>query len=448
MQEMKSTYKPLAPTKHIKTKLKVVFSLLLVVLFLCAGNAAIASPEPSFDQTTYNSNHASDSAENPNITAEKSQGSILEKPATTSVEEKYPSLVDRLANRYREAQAKTQILVFFLLYFALSFISLFTFIIINRTIKTKRRQRAQRLRDAYQEQLADYLFGDDSMMPEFQDLNIPFNRNILLGEILGLHANISGESAEKLRDLYFNLGFHRDSLKKAYSRKWYVKVRGFRELAQMDFKEANEEIYRHITSKNQILRIESQIALVKLSEDNPLFFLDNMRDELSQWEQINILETINYHKIDIPTFENWLESTNQSVMVFAIKMIGVFKHTFSVEKVIQKLAHVSETVRKYAILTLIQLEMPEGIEAMKKTFDSESEKNQEIIMQGLVSLAVADDIPFLKHVLNTNTNFRVCVNASHILKNMPGGMDVLDGIYALSDDYLKKIITNVKERTE
>jgi len=448
MQEMKSVHE--INIGNFKHWARIIFFCFLMALTgsIVFVSPVFSSPEPSFDQETYQSSAHNDSAYQTSIPTSRVSNTSPTSIDKSITEEEPTGLFDKLVFRFQHARAKTRILVVFLLYFLLSFITLFTFILINRTIKSNRRKKAEKLTNIYQEQLADYLFGDENEVPVFQGLNNSFDRNVLLHEILGLHSNISGESAEKLRDLYFNLGFHKDSLSKAYNRKWYIKVKGFRELAQMNFKEANEHIYKFVTSKNNILRIESQIALVKLSEDNPLFFLEKMKEDLSEWEQINILETINYHKIDIPSFERYLESNNLSVISFAIKMIGVFKHTFSIDKVIKKLAHISEGIRRDAIKTISQLEMPEGIEALKQAFDAETERNQELIMDTMVMMSGSDDVPFLKHVLNTNTNFRVCVNAARILQSLPNGKDALEGINALADDYLKTIISNVKESNE
>ena len=76
----------------------------------------------------------------------------------------------------------------------------------------------------------------------------------------------------------------------------------------MNIKDANNEIYKALNSKNEILRMEAQIALVRLSDDNPFEFLSQLNRPFSLWEQITLHELIIQHNLSCPSFKKWLKA--------------------------------------------------------------------------------------------------------------------------------------------
>jgi len=92
----------------------------------------------------------------------------------------------------------------------------------------------------------------------------------------------------------------------------------------MDITEANDKISKSLKSKNDILRMEAQLALIRLNEDDPFGFLDHLTHHFTLWEQLNVYELITLHNLPIPEFSRWTTSNNKSVVIFALRMIQVF----------------------------------------------------------------------------------------------------------------------------
>lgn len=386
------------------------------------------------------------------------------------------SLQDKINKSFAASPIKVKLLISILIYLSISLFVLFGWIIINRTVKSKRREQAIKIKQRYQEQLATLLFDDETQTIEFRGISHPVNRQIFIDECRALHANLHGEAAITLRDLYFNLNLHRDSLEKINSSKWNIKAKGFRELAQMDVKDANHKIAPYINDKNAILRIEAQIAMVKLSEDNPMRFLDELETELSQWEQINIYDTLIYHQINIESWEPWLNVPNESVSIFAIRMIGLFKHVQSAPKVAELLDHPNPLIRNAAVKTLGQFEMPEYIDPLKALFEKESQRLQEVrekeknrkkkkdtvvvvslhdlpfvknrkeIIHALTSMITKDDIPFLSNIaLDWSNDFELRMLTARLIASIgKEGIQHLDYLMANADEELRSMITNIK----
>ncbi len=373
-------------------------------------------------------------------------------------------LWSRFLETYRTAGLKVKILLVILVYLIFSLLSLFTIIVLNRSLKTRKRRHAKEMKHTYQEELTNFLFGEEDQPYEFTGINFSANREIFLNELLSLHNNLYGEAANRLRDLYFNLGLYKTSLAKVQARRWDHKAKGFRELSQMDVKDASQQISKYVNSKNKVLRMEAHVALVKISEDDPLFFLDDLNYELSEWEQVNILNTLNYHHIFIDSFERWLDSPNDSVAIFAAKMTGYYKHTHEAPKLANLLSHQNPNVRYHAIKALGQLEIPENIDDLKGAFKNEipdenerqdallvlmMEKNRKAALDAIYPLATHKELDFLEEILMNEPVFGILKAAAKTMVSTgEKGREYLEKIYRKADPELRKIIENVKQKEE
>ncbi len=78
----------------------------------------------------------------------------------------------------------------------------------------------------------------------------------------------------------------------------------------MNIRDANEQIIKSLNSGNNILRMEAQIAMVRLSDGNPYEFLDLLEKPLSLWEQVTLHELLIQHNLKVPEFKQWFTSEN------------------------------------------------------------------------------------------------------------------------------------------
>lgn len=371
------------------------------------------------------------------------------------------SLWQTFVTRYQKAGLKVKILVGIVIYLLFSLMLLLLFILINRTIKTRERKQASDIKGIYQDELTNFLFGEENQTFEFTGINHEVNRDIFINELLSLHNNLYGEAANRLRDLYFNLELYKDSLRKVNYRKWNLKAKGFRELAQMDVKDANRNISRYINSRNEMLRMESQQALVKLNDEDPLGFLDNLKYELTEWEQVNIYNTLEYHQIYIESFDRWMTSENDSVVIFATRLAGLYKHIHSWPQVLNLLEHKNPKVRQYAVKTLDMLEVAENAGPLKGIYQQDQrldEKNDDAFynlnmdrnrlaaIEAMDSIATPADLPFMEQVLKTEKDFKILKRAVAITSRIaPGGAELLDQVFEHADPELRKIIEITKQ---
>ena len=230
-----------------------------------------------------------------------------------------------------------------------SMIVLLFIILMNRRRMEKEQELHQFLMEKYQGLIIDYLFGNatpEAFRPIASD---SYRRQVLIDQMIDVSINLKGDESKKLLSLYVLLSLDRDSIARANDYRWHKKIKGFRELAFMNITKANDVMYKALNSSNEILRMEAQIALVQLGEENHFDFLSHLKRPFSLWEQITLHELIVQHNIPVPAFQKWLTSPNPTVVMFCLRMIREFKQKDAEEKVRETLLHPDAGVRQLAV---------------------------------------------------------------------------------------------------
>ncbi len=282
----------------------------------------------------------------------------------------------------------------------------------------KEQELRQYLKEAYQGLIIDYLFGGVDEKKFSEIASDSFRREVLIDEMIDVAVNLKGGSEMKLDMLYHNLGLHHDSLRRARSRRWHIKVKGFRELAFMNIRDANEEIYRCLNSRNEILRMEAQIALTRLSDDNPFDFLYRLKRPFSIWEQISLHELLIQHTIAVPSFRQWLDSPNDTIVMFSLRMIREFGQTDAERKLIRCFEHPSAEIRHLAIQVAGDLKIESSLDILKKRYKYEDYKNGLEIVRTMGKIPDIKMMGFLKLILDKEEDIQLQIEATKAIENI------------------------------
>lgn len=303
------------------------------------------------------------------------------------------------------------------------FISIVTMIILlgiillNRARMEKEEKLRQYLAETYQSMIIDFLFTGTSPDQFRQIASNSFRRQALIDQMIDVSVNLKGDAEEKLRGLYLYLGLDNDSVKKAHDFRWHKKIKGFRELAFMNIKDANFTIYKALNSKNDILRMEAQIALVRLSDKDPFGFLFELRKPFSLWEQITLHELIIQHDLPVPAFRKWLHAANPTVVMFALRMIREFKQKDSEDEVREILDHPSSKVRRLAIQVAGDLDMRSTLDIMKRMYKSQDYPTCIEILRAMAKMPDTSLLGFLKLVLDKEDDVQLQIEATKAIEN-------------------------------
>jgi len=295
---------------------------------------------------------------------------------------------------------------------------LLVIILLNRRRMESRDKLYQYLLENYQQLILSYLYGESDIGMFNKIASNNYRRQVLIDQMKDVSVNLKGDTWEQLRALYIELGLVDDSVKKAHARRWHLKIKGFRELAFMNVKDANDEIYKCLNSRNEILRMEAQIALVRLSDDKPFEFLYHMERPFSLWEQITLHELIVQHNIDVPLFNQWLDSSNDTVIMFALRMIKEFRQMETEDDVRKVLEHPDEEVRNLAIKVAGDLKMKSTLAVLKRMYKKEDYTNSLEILRSMGKMPDEAYLGFLKLVLDKEDDVQLQIEATKAIENM------------------------------
>lgn len=295
---------------------------------------------------------------------------------------------------------------------------LLTLILLNRNRLEREARLKQYLLEKYQTLILDYLFGGSGTEGFYKIASDTYRRQVLIDTIIDVSVNLKGEYGDKLQSLYLELKLDKDSLQKARSKKWHVQVKGFKELAFMNLKDGNEEIYEALQSKNDILRMEAQIALVRLSEENPFEWLYFQIYPFSLWEQITLHSMLIQHEIKVPLFHQWLESPNYTVVMFALRMIREYKQKENEDTIFEVLNHDREEVRQLAVEICGELQLVSSIRILKSRYKFETYPIKLEIVKTMGKIADKSVLNFLKLVLDKEDDVQLQIESTKAIENL------------------------------
>lgn len=357
------------------------------------------------------------------------------------------SFKEKILYYYRKSNFFYRVIIFINIFFVLSSIALSIVVIIRRMYDLRVKFKIRKCKEKYRDFITVWLYDElPKSIPEYlkNELKHRVNREVFTSELLSLHSNLIGESANKLNDLFHFAGLQKYSLRKVRNKFWHIKAKGFRELAQMNIIEGNQYIYKYLNSKNDVLRLEAQLAWLQLNTNNTDNFYDYPNIQITKWGQLNLLEA--FRKIGaVPDFRNWLQNSNKNVTIFALKMTGIFKQFDSAELVSKLLYDADGEIRQEAIICLGKLAIPSSIYELQNIYYEEDRVNKTEILNSLCMISDSINIEFFKDVLlkETDTNLRI-MSAKGLVSLGDSGKNVLNTLQDNVDPFLTKIINHAK----
>ncbi len=296
--------------------------------------------------------------------------------------------------------------------------------------------------------LEESIEGIDIPKKFFRLLEDPKARQIAIDELTNCKKNFSGIVAENIVALYNKLGLRDDSLSKMKNkRRWEVQARGIQELYLMDQKNLLTKIYRETNSKNAFVRSEAQIAIIYMTGFNGLRFLDVISYPLTLWQQIKLLEQLRLFgkKEDLSDrIPNWLESKNETVVVFALRLAAEYQQFAVIDDIKGCLVHPSAAVRTRAIKTLIVLSDDKTAFILTGYFAKEHFENQVHILDSLLSFATDEQRPFLEKLLDAPDNIIKLKAAIVLANNCTDGLSLIEKRALMEPEPFERILRHVK----
>lgn len=245
-----------------------------------------------------------------------------------------------------------------------------------------------------------------------------FKRKIIINTFVKLRNEISGEIADSIQKLYYETGLVSYALTKLKSKKWEVIALGIRQLKQFHVIEAHDEVVKYINHSKKEVRNEIQLYLVNLFHFNGLEFLNTLKQPLSEWNQIQLLEILQrFDDQEISDIKPWLKSSNDTIVNFALKLAEIYNQYEAKEELIDLLNHPNNEIRVKTIQVVTQLNVTEAKTILMLNFENLILEEQIALFKMLEYIPDTNDVHFISNHAH-HTNFEIQSIAMGILKKL------------------------------
>lgn len=310
------------------------------------------------------------------------------------------------------------LVIVILILFSFGFLVLGFFLILKIFRNIERNEQSVIISELYAEKLADYLKDQNENNPLpalFRVADSNFQKDILISEIISLYSILPSDLGNKIRDLYFKLELDYYSFLKLSNEKWNVQAMGIHELAAMEARNEVDAIQEFINHPHPVLRHEAIAAMVKLRSDDPFGFLDRLRAPFTKRDQINAYTLLWKQQYGMPDFSRWFDSSNPSVVQFAVEMVSMNRQIEAVDGFDKLLHHSYEEVRESVIRAIGDLYLTTYSTRLIAQFDEEHERLQLLILQTMAKLQDVALLNFLSDIVLLNPFMRIRLEAAKAL---------------------------------
>ena len=219
------------------------------------------------------------------------------------------------------------------------------------------------------------VYGDDEIPvnPQFNILALRKSFKIIfLQRLVESEKKFSGAAKNKIKDLFKKYNLREVAMNKLDQKKPYLIAQGILELTVMDHKEATSKISLFLSHPSQQVYLEAQYAMVRLKGFEGLNFLDTFLSKISEWQQLRLLLSISSLPEDADfAIEKWLKSSNDSAVVFTLKLIKKFQLLSFYSKIKELLSTSAVEVKIKSIQTLMSLENPETVAYLSAIYNDQ-----------------------------------------------------------------------------
>ena len=239
---------------------------------------------------------------------------------------------------------------------------LMAFIVANRYLIQYRTWRNERLVAKFEDDIFGILIEEQKRLDPrayrftVDRLRIAFSGSAveaLKKNLMLLGRDWSGDNQAILQELYQDLRLDQQAIRMLQEGAWYQKIAAIKELSYFGVAHAVPHLIDLAEDAHPVLRGEAQCALLHLGGAAQLNFLATLDQPLTRWQQIRIVNVLNrYEQPSLPEFHTFLTNPNESVTLFVLELIRVYKQAQARDAVVDKLFDTRPAVQLEAIKTV------------------------------------------------------------------------------------------------
>jgi hypothetical protein len=306
-----------------------------------------------------------------------------------------------------------QLLFDTIIFFIALIIVIIAFIFIYLFRKTKLAERKAFLKTSFNNFIGEIAICESEselnevfLNPDYQKVLTQFqqrksDRNLLICELAETSKKFRGSTMENILWLFEKMDLEKQLLKNLSNKKWHEKAKAIQQLSYMQQKSSIQNIFSLTNDENDLLRMEAQIAIVKMTGFEGLKFLNNVTYPVSEWQQLRLIEELSSHTAtELGNISEWLKSENLSVVNFALRLVEIYRQYDFYDEVANCLLHPSMIICKSAVVTISQISNETTADLLVAHYPGYDAFTQIKILKILQVEGTENHLPFLLSILN------------------------------------------------
>jgi hypothetical protein len=273
--------------------------------------------------------------------------------------------INEVVSYLRYSVFKEQLLLKTILLFSLLILVLISFILYYLLRRSKRGKRKAFLQNMFNDFISEIAIceSEDELnevysQPDAQRIiqqfqKERFQKKLLISELAKTSKKFRGSTLKNIQWLFQKMQLKNELRNNLNSKEWYIKAKAVQQLAWLGQDWSVQEIFALTNHDNNLLRMEAQIAIVKLTGFEGLDFLNSIHHPISEWQQLRLIEELSGQALEEKVKLNeWLKSTNESVIHFALRLVEIYRQYKYYDNVVACLSHSSAEICRTAVVTL------------------------------------------------------------------------------------------------
>jgi hypothetical protein len=299
-------------------------------------------------------------------------------------------------------------------------------------VKKKKALFRNNIRQQLEEWITEIALSDSSgdfPIPEtfLRLFKQPEARQMMMDELVINKSNFLGNVSGNIIKLYHQLGLNVDSRLKLDHPGTHIQCQGIHELCVMEQKDQVRKVYRLTNSENNDVRIEAQTALLQWYGFKGLRFLNVVTYPITEFQQLKLLELLRILPFEgLPQLNKWLQSKNDTVVSFALKLPQHYKQVQALPVACTCLSHTNEAVRVQAVKTLATIGNASTASLLTESYPNENFTNRLNILKELPKVATDEQRDFLIGQLHEGHEHIKLATAKVLANCTANGMEILE----------------------
>lgn len=335
--------------------------------------------------------------------------------------------------------------LFFLVIIAL--ILLFV-VIKTRTERDLQERRYKRIKATLENIILDILFQTDrekrseqisGLKKLIDNPKTTITRDATREMLNSMALQLDGDSLAVVTQIYRETNLKDLLVKQLHEGDWDTKAAVIEEIGNVQLKELLFEVLKYTDYENELVRNKAQVVVLKLGGLRGLQFLDTLKTQLSEWQQIQLLNQL--LKMQYSYFsqtEKWLKSPNDSVVLFGLKVTQNFMQFQDKDHVTKLLDHSNTEIVKKALKTISHLGLKSELDVVKMHYPNYPTELKVEVLKTIGELGDESDQLFLIDCLMSDDYFIVKEASNALIKI--GQKNLLYQIKDSFPDYQREII--------